>query len=174
MKIGDISSASGRYNVTANQKPNSSDSNNTFKQSITLDTNTPIDLGTINGKPFEMHIMEGGGFQWSGAIRIKDAEGKVTPEQAAAAYAAASYTTTEHEQAGQILATINKLYLITKNGQSTDPFNDFIRSFNISQKDVENALNRLGFNSSEPFTVNGRTFIFNSGTLKDYENVKMI
>lgn len=172
MKIGSVSSTSGMYGVTPNQKPSSSDSNNTFKQSITLDANTPIDLGTIDGKPFEMQIMEGGGFEWSGNIQIKKTEGRVTPEQAAAAYAAASYTSAEHEQAGHISATIISIYLMTKDGLSTDSFNDSIRSSTISQKDVENALNRLGFNPSEPFTVNGRTFIFNSGTLKDYGEVK--
>jgi hypothetical protein len=170
VSIGNISSITGTSGITSKQQSGKSDSGNTFQNSVTLSANTPIDLGTIDGKPFEMQIMEGGGFEWPGQIQIHAHTGsQVTPEDAAAAYAAHSYSLPEQMQANHIGAVIDELYLMTKNGSSTDSLNNLISTSQISQSDVEDALTRLGFNPSEPFTVNGRAFIFSSGTLKDYE-----
>ncbi len=163
MSIGNVSSIAGSSGIASNQQSGKSDSGNTFQNSVTLNTNTPIDLGTIDGKPFEMQIMDGGGSEWSGAIRIHAHAGsQVTPEDVAAAYAAHSYTRAEYEEGDHVSAVVTYLYMMTKGVMSTDAVNSALRQTNITPSEVNDALNRLGLNSNEPFTVNGQAYIFNS------------
>ncbi len=171
MSIGNVSSIAGASGITTNKQPGNSNSGNAFQNAVTLNANTPINLGTIDDKPFEMQILDGQGFEWSGQMQIQEsAPGSApTSEQVAAAYDAQAYSLPEQMQANHVGAVIDELYLMASNGSSTDSINSMINSSQISQSDVEDALTRLGLNSSEPFTVNGRSFIFSSGTLKDYE-----
>jgi len=162
MKIGDVSSTTGMYGASTNQKPGGSDS--MFNQSVTLAANTPIDLGTFAGKPLEMQIFNGGGYEWSGAIRIQEpASGsQVTPEQAAAAYAAQSYTEAEYSQGQNVTSVVELLYLMNKGTLSTDEVNSLVnQQHNITPSEVTDALTRLGINSNEPFTVNGQKYSYN-------------
>jgi hypothetical protein len=164
MSIGNVSSIAGSSGIISNQQPGNSNSGSAFQNAVTINANTPINLGTIDGKPFEMQILGSGGFEWSGQMQIQESApgSAVTPEQAAAAYAAHSYSLPEQMQANHVGAVIDQLYLMENNGVSTDSLNNMINSGQISQNDVENALTRLGLNPSESFTVNGRTFTFNS------------
>ncbi len=159
MSIGNVSSIAGASGITSNQQPGNSNSGNAFQNAVTLNTNTPIDLGTIDGKPFEMQIMNG----WSGAIQIHAHTGsQVTPEDAAAAYAAHSYTRAEYTEGDHVSAVVNYLYLMTQGVMSTDAVNGAMRQTNITPSEVNDALTRLGLNSNEPFTVNGQAYVFNS------------
>ncbi len=74
MKIGDLVSTAGMYCVAPNQKSTGPGSDGTFIQSIALGANTPIDSGAFAGKHLEMPILDGGGYEWSGAMRIKESE----------------------------------------------------------------------------------------------------
>lgn len=139
------------------------------KQSITLKANKEINLGTINGKPFEMKIFQEGGFEWSGCPRIKapKAGSRVTDEQLEAAYATRSYTFSEHKKAGEICAVINFMYLMQDKGWTTSSFNKYIEESNISQQKIEDAFSNLGINPNKPFNLKGERFILESGKLKN-------
>ncbi len=138
-----------------------------FNQVVELKSETPINLGTIGGKPFVMQIFQDGGYEWSGSLRIKQpkAGARVTPEEAAAAYASQSYNMEEHIECGAVSAVINSLYIMTNKGVEPDTFNDKMKAFNISQNEVEEALCRLGINTNEAFTLNGHTFVLDKGYL---------
>lgn len=170
MNIGTISAFSKIYKNVPNEQLVRPDSNQGFFQSLNLEANKIINLGSINGKPLDMKIFQNGGFEWSGSPRIFAHSGsQVTPEDAAAAYAASSlYTKNEYEQGSHISAVINRIYLVANKVMTTNSFNELIINANISQEEIDQALNRLGFDSSEPFTVNNRTFVFKDGILKDY------
>lgn len=163
MVIGKVSST-GAPGITLNQQSKPA-SGSSFNQSVTLSANTPVDLGTFAGKPLEMQIFNGGGYEWSGAIRIQEpASGsQVTPEQAAAAYAAQSYTEAEYSQGQNVTSVVELLYLMNKGTLSTDQVNSLMnQQYNITPSEVTDALTRLGINPNEPFTVNGQKYSYNT------------
>lgn len=155
MNIGAISSNFSLY--SKRKPPNYANWKTSNKQSITLQADKEINLGTINGRPFEMKIFSEGGFEWSGCRRIKasKAGARVTAEQRAAARAARSYTYSEHKKADEMCAVINYMYLMQEKGWASSDLNDCIKEANISQKEIKEAFNRLGIDVDQPFTVNG-------------------
>lgn len=139
-------------------------------QTIKLQADSQINLGTINGKEFDMKINPTGGYQWTGAIQVKyTPDSRVSQESVIAAYAAQQYTREEYNECAQITGVINQLYLIVDRGWTAERFNDFCDQTKILQTDVESALSRLGLDYSQPFNINGRTFVYESGTLKDFK-----
>lgn len=143
---------------------------NTNGQNVTLKAGTELNLQTINGKPYNMTIFEEGGYQWSGAIAVKATNSSVvTLADKMASYAADLYTRAEHTKASKITGVINYLYLITSRGWSADDFNDFTKQTGISESDVQEALGRLEVDINQSFTINERTFTFDSNGLKDYQ-----
>lgn len=173
MNVGSVSSST--YGNIRIQKTEKSDTIKNYSQSVTLEADKKIDLGTIDDKPFEMRLFQNGGFEWSGGLFLKAPQGgsKVTPEQAAAAYAFDSYTRTEHERANDIGAVICAIYHITNRGQPTSSFYSAMNNGKkILPEEMEDALGLLGINPDEPFTINGRTFVLDSGTLKDYKEAE--
>ncbi len=156
--------------LTIRSKENIADKkSNGFNQVVELKSETPINLGTIGGKPFVMQIFQDGGYEWSGSLRIKQPKtgARVTPEEAAAAYASQSYNMEEHIKCGAVSAVINSLYIMTNKGLEPSTFNNKMRAFNISQSEVEEALCYLGININEAFTLNGHTFVLDNGLLKN-------
>ncbi len=176
MNIGGVSSISGSYGYQQGKNTVKSGSVNDFSQSIILEANKQIDLGTIDGKPFKMKLFIDGGFEWSGGLFLKAPQGgsKVSPEHAAAAYAFDSYTRAEREKAQDIGGVICALYQVTNRGQKTSFFNSFINNSGkkFLPEETKDALGLIGINPDKPFTINGRTFVFDSGTLKNYAEVK--
>lgn len=150
-----------------------SDSKN--RQSINLNKDKTYDLGTLNGKPFHIKLLPESGFEWSGRIRLSGRpEGKVTPEQIAAANAFDSYNSYEWlqgEHMGAVIATITR---IADNNLETTYFNKLVKLHSITQSEIENALQRLGVDPHKPFSINGRTFAINSGLLEDYTDENII
>lgn len=142
-------------------------------QAIILEKNQTYNLGTINGKPFSITRVQDNRFEWSGGIRISGpAEGKVTPEQMAAARAFASYTPREWAQCDHMVSVIARITRIAEDNLKTDYFNDYVDLVQISPNEINNALQRLGLDPSLPFSVNGRSFVLNSGVLADYNSSK--
>ena len=138
-------------------------------QAITLKKNQTYNLGTINGKAFSIKRLQDNGFEWSGGIRISGpTEGRITPEQMAAALAFDSYTPQEWSQCDHMVSVIARITQIAENNLKTDYFNDFVDLVQISPNEINNALQRLGLDPSLPFSVNGRSFVLNSGILEDY------
>jgi len=167
MVIKPISSSNVYYQKQKSGKASFNDKNN---QSITLKANSKINLGKINGKEFNMKINPTSGYQWSGASPIKLTNSSVvTANDAAAAYAVQQYTREEYDECAEITGTINLLYLTVDRGWTAEQFNEICGQTNISQSDVESALSRLGLDYSKPFNINGRTFVYEFGTIKDYK-----
>lgn len=141
-------------------------------QKFTLEAGKTINMGKIDGKPYDLELFKDGGFQWSGGplVNIKT-QGLyyVSAEDQAADRAAALYSRQEHEQANRLSAIVNCLYGVTSRGWRTSYFNEFVNQFKFSPGEVDDALSRLGIDTSNPFTINGRSFTLDSGMLKDTE-----
>lgn len=151
-------------------KPQKTGFNGTDNQTITLQADTTINMGTINGKPFDMKIHLNSGYQWSGAIPIKLTNGNiVTPEHKAAARAANAYSPREYNEGAAVSGAVHLLYLMADRGWAAQQFNDICSSTRKTQKDIENALDRLGIDKDKPFNINGRMFTYNFGILEDYK-----
>lgn len=144
------------------------DNKDVFKHCLNLETNKTISLGTINGKPFDMKIFEGGA-SWTGSqmIRMHPQDARVTDEEMAAAAAFEAYTPDERLTGNSISALINQLYLVAHQGLGVSTFNNWVETQNKSQDEIKEALQRLGIDSNQTFTINGRSFSLDSGELAD-------
>jgi len=129
MVIRPISSSNLTY-INKYQKQTKINTNN--NQTLTLEAGKQLNLGTINGKSFNMEISQNGGYQWSGAIPVKATPGSTVSEldRMAAKYSG-MYTREEHMKANQVTGVINYLYLITTRGQPTQDFNDFTKQTGV-------------------------------------------
>lgn len=138
--------------------------------SIRLDKGKTYNLGSINGKPFDLKLLQNG-FEWSGRVKLSGRpEGKVTPEQKAAADAFASYTPQEWTHGEHIGVVISTITDIADNKLETSYFNKRIKLFGISQDEIESAIRYLSLDPHSPFTINGRTFTLKEGLLDDYDD----
>lgn len=165
MTINPICSSNMYYQKHKSEKTSFSAGNS---QTITLQADSKIDLGTMNGKEFNMKINPTSGYQWSGAIPIKLTNSSVvTADIAAAVYAAQQYTREEYDECAKITGTIHLLYLTADRGWTAEKFNEICSQTKISQSYIESTLNRLDLDYAKPFSINGRTFVYESGTLKD-------
>jgi hypothetical protein len=125
-----------------------------------------------------------GGYEWSGnpAVFCPDETGQKAPEEMLLLDQAHDlYTPEEHIRAEGVVDIISDLYYIAARGY---PAEDFNADKMYTPEECEEALRLLGLNPSEPFTVKGqvpirgdnihkyeRTFIYESGTLKDVGEV---
>ena len=167
MRVGSISNFTFPSAQLSQQKTSQADLSNDIKKTINLEAGVEIDLGTINDKPLSMKILEGGGLEWSGKRRLIKHDGAFTNNDIMALKAFNSYTKTEHGQAENLISVVNDFYMVTKKGYSVDFFNESIHGNSITSGEVEEAIKRMCFTPGEPFTINGRTFEFSAGKLKE-------
>ena len=139
-------------------------------QSINLLPGQTLNLGTINGQPFNVSLFQDGSYKWSGTYILKaHEETKVTEEEIAAARMIQSYTQEGYYKGQRISSTIDSLYLLANNKMSIDNFNYKMRLCNDPQYGVKKVLEYLGIDAAKPFSINGRKFILDSDVLRDKE-----
>lgn len=128
--------------------------------SIRVEDDLRIELGSINGKPLFMWNTPLGGFGWTGTPAVQGPPiGKVSQADLDALRLASSYTRSESEYAYKIVTVVNGLFRLTRPSNlplSVQRFNDLLIEQSISSDVVHDALKRLGINANETFTVNGQ------------------
>ncbi|MGV8150079.1 MAG: hypothetical protein ACLKAN_13865 [Alkaliphilus sp.] len=169
MRIKPVSSIVNTHKSMEYQKLSNKNRDNSL-QEVNLVAGKEIDLGNTGGKLVSLKIFADGGYETTNSLRITKGEpgSRVTPEQAAAAYIFHQYSSEEHRKINTISGVIHYLYRMTNNNLPVEYFNDFIKQANISQSDVKEAFGHLMVNITEPFSINGKTFLYENGTLKNY------
>lgn len=138
-------------------------------QSVSLDENVPIDLGTINGKPIVMTIGHDG-LEWTGGPFMPGPftpGTRVTPEQLAVSQAVARYSTQEHAEVQKTLGIVHRLCLVTRQGAPASAFREYVDQMSLTRTDLMTALRRLGLDPESHFTINGRGFVLGQNGLED-------
>jgi hypothetical protein len=135
-----------------------------------ISSDQPIDLGSLNGKPFELRIVPGVGIEWSGCPFVKAPTSSVVSEEYhAAARAARMYSVAEHKFAQETVAVIGALYRYTQGRLQIDDVNDTIQFFRLAPNTVKDMLTRLGVDPDRPFRINGQHFVFVNGLISPYD-----
>ncbi len=140
--------------------PSFADVQKARSQSVTIDVDTPIDLGLINGKPIILTLHETG-LEWNGSPRIPGPTtpgSRVTPEQLAAVEAFDRYSPEEHAEVQKSLGIVRQLWLLTRHGATMASFREYTDQMSLSRADLATALQRLNLDPNSPFTINGRNF----------------
>jgi len=174
MNINPIASSLTISGKTQNKNTTQSDTAASYNQTLNLEAGKLINLGTLEGKNYNMQIFKDGGFEWSGSLSIKEppSGSKVTPEQIAAANAAYQYTMPAYEHGEKVAAVVNYFYMVTQKNWPVSSFNESTITSGISSEDIKDALNHLDLDSNQPFTINGRTFSLQSGILEENKDTK--
>jgi hypothetical protein len=142
----------------------------TATQAITLQPGSALNLGIINGKPFDFRLFKEGGFEWSGALRLTDMPepGAPVSAQAKAAAAAAAmdrYSEDEWKHCSDIAGVVFNLYEVARGRLPPEAFNERSRRESVPPEFLQEALSRLGVDPREPFEMNGSAYILRQGQL---------
>jgi hypothetical protein len=126
----------------------------------------PIDLGSLNGKPFIVRIVPGAGIEWNGCPGVRAPNSPVVSEEVrAAARAARMYSAAEHKVAQEAVGVIGALYGYTQGKLRMGYINDMIRQCQLAPDTVKGILTRLGIDPERPFRINGQHLAFVNGLI---------
>ncbi|MFJ7731210.1 hypothetical protein ACIQXF_04875 [Lysinibacillus sp. NPDC097231] len=121
-------------------------------------------LGLVNGKPLNGTFLTGGGFNSNFSPMIWDNPNSrvVTPEQKAALRIHQSYSHAERQEANELIAVFMSLFRLADGKQSIVSVNNDVTFIQLFPKFAQG----IGLDLSEPFTINGKSFIYSQGILQ--------
>lgn len=140
----------------------------TARQAINLQPGSELNLGTINGKPFDFRLFEEGGFEWSGGLRLVDRPvpgARVSAQAEAAAAAMNRYSEDEWRHGSGIAGVVFNLYEVARGRLSPEALNKQLQSAPYQPGYLQEALSRMGMDTREPFEINGSTYALRQGQL---------